>query len=91
MAQWIKNPIGIHEDAGWVFFLVFLFFRSSPAACGGSQARGPIEATAACTRHSHLHMPQQHAIPDPPSRPGIEPTISQFLVGFVSAVPQQEL
>ena len=32
---------------------LFLLFRAAPAAYGGSQARGPIEAVAASLQHSH--------------------------------------
>ena len=34
-------------------FLFLLFFRATPAAYGGSQARGRIGATAASLHHSH--------------------------------------
>ena len=63
----------------WVFFFLFFFlwllsFRAASAACGGSQARGPIRAVAAGLHHSHsnarseLHLrptPQFMATPDP--------------------------
>ena len=49
-----------------------LFFRASPAAYGGSRARGPIGAVATELCHSHirseLHLqpiPQPMATPDP--------------------------
>ena len=35
------------------FFFVFCLFRAALAAYGGSQARGPIGATAAGLPHSH--------------------------------------
>ena len=35
------------------FFVVVLFFRATDTAYGGSQARGPIRATAAGLHHSH--------------------------------------
>ena len=35
------------------FFWIFLSFRATPVACGGSQARGPIEAAAAGLHQSH--------------------------------------
>ena len=60
------------------FLFSFLLFRATPAACGGSQARGPImgpiRATAAGLHPSHsnarseLHLqptPQLMATPDP--------------------------
>ena len=34
-------------------YLFILLFRAAPAACGGSQGRGPIGATAAGLCHSH--------------------------------------
>ena len=38
----------------FLFYLFyFLLFRATPAAYGGSQARGWIGATAACLHHSH--------------------------------------
>ena len=38
----------------FLFFFLFLsFFRAAPAACGGSQTRGRIRATAAGLRQSH--------------------------------------
>ena len=55
------------------FFLSF-FFRATPAAHGGSQARGRIRATAADLHRSHSHAgsephlrptPQLTATPDP--------------------------
>ena len=33
--------------------LLFLLFKAAPMAYGGSQARGPIGATAASLHHSH--------------------------------------
>ena len=38
-----------------------------------------------------LHSSQQHWIPDPLVRPGIEPKFSRMMPGFTSAVPQWEL
>ena len=64
------------------FFFFFLLFRSAPTAYGGSQARGPIGATAAGLRHRQSHSnagseprlrptPQLTAMPDPqPTEPG---------------------
>ena len=81
---------------------LFLLFRATPVAYGGSQARDLIRATAA-----GLHcQPQQCQIQATSvtyitahgnarsfihwARPGIEPTTSWFLVGLVSAAPQWE-
>ena len=56
------------------FFFFFLLFRATPEAYGGSQARGPVGATAAGLHHSHsntrskLHIqttPQLTATLDP--------------------------
>ena len=38
------------------FFFSFFLFRASSAAYGGSQARGPIGATAAGLHQSHSNM-----------------------------------
>ena len=51
----------------------FLLFRAAPVAYGGSQARGPIRATATGLRHSHsqpgsevrLRPTHLKATPDP--------------------------
>ena len=60
--------------AAVLFFFFFCLFRATPAAYGGSQARGLIGAIAAGRHHSHrntrseLHlqlMPQLAATPDP--------------------------
>ena len=58
------------------FFCLFdcFAFRAAPVACGGSQARGRIGATAASLHHSLCHVgsephlqptPQLKATPDP--------------------------
>ena len=43
----------IFSGLGALFCFFFFFFRVKPTAHGGSQARGPIGATAASLRHSH--------------------------------------
>ena len=43
---------------------LFLLFRAAPAAYGGSQARGPIEATAVSLYHSHTKS-EPHLQPTP--------------------------
>ena len=57
-----------------LFVCFLLFFRAPPTAYGGSQARGPIGATAAglcqslSNTRSELHLrptPQLTAMPDP--------------------------
>ena len=59
---------------GMLLTLLFLLFRATPAAYGGSQARGQIGAAVASLYHSHsivgseLHLPptpQLMAMPDP--------------------------
>ena len=39
-----------------IFFFFWSFFRASPAAYGGSQARGRIGALAAGLHHSHSNL-----------------------------------
>ena len=85
----------------FVLFL-FLLFRDMPTAYGGSQARGWIGATVAslCHSHSHSNAGSNATYTTACSntrfvtlwvRPGIKRTISWYLVGFLSAVPWQEL
>ena len=47
-----------------LFFFFFCLFRAAPVACGGSQARGLIQATAAGLHQSHSLQPtsQPHQI-----------------------------
>ena len=86
---------------GFILFF-FLLFRAAPKAYGSSQVKGEIGAAA-----TSLYLPQQCQIQALSStyttahgntrslthwaRPGIEPTTSWFLVGFIYAVPQPEL
>ena len=44
---------------GWLFFFVFDLFRAAPAACGVSEARHWIGATAAGPPHSHSNARSQ--------------------------------
>ena len=69
----------VHATSIFRLFLSF-YFRAAPAAHGGSQARGPIGATAADLRQSS----RQRRILNPLSE-------ATFLVGFVSAAPCWEL
>ena len=57
------------QASAWLFSLLFSFllFRAASAACGSSQARGRIGATAAGLRHSHSHSNTR-------SEPGLRPT-----------------
>ena len=83
----LPHPTYIEVRVFFVFFFLFLFFlfflfffclfafsRATLAACGGSQARGLIGATAAglCQSHSNVGFelclrptPQLMAMPDP--------------------------
>ena len=80
-----------NSSAGWCcrIHLKFLewwcFFRASPVAYGGSQARGWTGAAAAGLHHSNAES-LTHWV-----RPGIEPASPWIIVGFISAVPQREL
>ena len=86
------------------FFFFFCLFRATPAAHGGSQARGLIGATSQSCQS--ILQPQQlgiwamsetyttahgnaRSLTDW-ARPGIRPTTSWFLVGFVSPAPWWE-
>ena len=83
-----------------VFYLIwFLLFRAAPVAQGSSQTRGWVGAVAAShsnegfwgssatytTAHGNARSLTQCM------RPGIEPTSSWILIGFITAEPQQEL
>ena len=80
----------------YVCLVFFCLFKATPIAYGGSHARGPIGAAVANLHHSHsnprseLHLqptPQLTARRDPlthRARPGIEPTSSWILVGFLT-------
>ena len=67
---------------GWYYFLLLLFclFRAAPIAYGASQARGQIGATAASLHQSHSNVGSLTHW----ARPGIKPTCSWVLVGFVN-------
>ena len=67
-----STSLDFHADIPFFFF--FFYFRATPAAYGGSQARGRIRAIAAGLHHSHSNMgseprlqptPQLMAMPDP--------------------------
>ena len=70
------------------FKFYFLLFGVSLKAYGTFQARGRIGATAAfATAHSKAGS-EPHPLP---TEPGIEPTSSWVLVGFIFTMPQWEL
>jgi len=48
-SPWGQCPVAF--SLSFLFF--FCLFGAAPEACGGSQARGQIGATAADLRHSH--------------------------------------
>ena len=51
----------------YLFIFVFCPFRAAPAACGGSQARGPVGATtAASLRQSHSNARSEPCLPPTP-------------------------
>ena len=87
----------------YLFFIflmyLFLLFRATPVAHGGSQDRGQIQAAAAGLHHrtatpdlslicSLHHSSGPHQIPTHWARPGIKTTSSWILVGFVTTEPQ---
>ena len=84
-----------------LFVCLFLLFRATPEAYGGSQGRGWIWTTAASLYHSHTKsklclLPTAQLMATTGSlthraRPGMEPATSWILVGLVSAAPQWEL
>ena len=50
----VKDEIERTKNTSILFyFVLFCVFRGIPMASGGSQARGPIRATAAGLGHSH--------------------------------------
>ena len=73
-------------------FFFFLSFKAAPVGHGSSQARGWIGATASGPHHSHSRSigtesathTTAHGTLIHWARPGIEPTSSWILVGFVS-------
>ena len=93
-----RNVVTNRVFFGGVSFFLGLFFRAVPAAYGGSQARGLTGAVAAGLHHSHSHSntgskPRLQPTPRAHSnarslahwaRPGIKPTTSWFLVGFIN-------
>ena len=91
------------RQQGFFLFVCFLFcfvflFRAAPAAYGGSQARGPIGATAAGLRHSHSTSgsePRLQPTPQLTAMPILDPLSeardqTHNLVVTGSAAPQWE-
>ena len=75
----------VRERDRFFFFPFFFCFLGLHLQHGGSQARGRIRATAASLHHSNAGSLTYWA------RPGIEPTTSRLLIGFISASPHWEL
>ena len=87
-----------HKSTGFPFlFFFFYYFRATPLAYAGSQARCPIGAVAAGLCHSHSntgsklclwHTPQLTAMLDSPThwaRPEIEHTYLWILAGVINS------
>ena len=87
-----------------IYFIYFiLFFRATPTAYGGSLARSRIGAIATGLCYSRSNSGFEPCLVTYTTaqgnagylthwaRPGIKPTTSWILVGFVSAAPWQEL
>ena len=64
----------------FIYLFIYLLFRATPVAYGGSQARGRIGATAASLHHSHSKARSSTHW----ARPGIESATSWFLIVFVN-------
>ena len=69
-----KINFSLFQDLFFFFLFFFGLFKAAPAAYGGSEARGPVGATAAGLRQSHSNSgselrlqppPQLVATPDP--------------------------
>ena len=61
-----QSPLQILFFFFFFFFFFFCIFRATPVAYGGSQAKGPIGATAASLYHCHSNMG---------SKPRLQPTL----------------
>ena len=81
---------------GGCLFCLFVLFKPTPTAYRDSQARGLIGAVAASLHQSHTtsaayttaHSNIRSLIHW--ARPGIKPSTSWFIVGFVSTAPRWE-
>ena len=68
----VTQPLGL-----LFYFIYFCLFRATPAAYGGSQARGPVGAAAAGLHHSHSNSgsnPSLQHTPQLMAMPYLEPT-----------------
>ena len=97
---WTTKQKVFHAPAPlFIYLFLLLLFRAAPVAYGSSQPRGWIRAAAATLLHSNNNMGSEpHLWPtlqftatlDPTwARPGIQPTSSWILVGFITIEPQQ--
>ena len=93
------SSVGEGHVESLLFYVIFLLFRATLTAYGGSQAWGRIGATAAGPCYSHSNAGAEPASATYTSahgnagslthcvRPGIELATSWFLVGFVPTAP----
>ena len=63
--HWILSVCGTCWECFYFTFFFFLF-RAAPTACGGSQARGQIRATAVGLCHSHSNARSEPCLRSPP-------------------------
>ena len=85
LASWnldIQISLQVWEVLSHYFFWLF---RAAPSTCGGSQARGLIEAVAASPHHSSWQRQILNPLSDPP---GIKPSAHGV---FITSEPWWEL
>ena len=73
----LKKERQVGSICKWFFFWLFLFLWATPAAYGGSQARGPIGAvpTSLCQSHSNAGSePRLQPTPQLTATPDRQPT-----------------
>ena len=98
---WFLMCISVTQSYIYVHSFFVCLFRATPVAYGGSQAWGQVGTVATSLRHSHSNVRSKPCLWPTPKltatqilnrvRPGIEPTSSWLLVGFVTTEPQWEL
>ena len=103
--EWLRQNLrspSSQVKGTYVLFFPFLFlFRVTPTTHGSFQASGQIRATAVSLCHSHSNVGSEPRLQPTPQlnagslthwmRPGIDPTSSWTLVGFIFAQPKLEL
>ena len=68
---WLLKGFSVSWFPSTLFLLLFfLSFRAAPAACGGSQARGPFRAVATRLRHSHSNRGSEPCLQHTPQLTG---------------------